>query len=115
MDNLGERIKRLRKEKKMTQEMLGSYFKMTKSGVCDWEIGKSRPDIDKLIKLADILDVELTYLLQGDDPINMDEFEKFSAEMKARGITNAQLKKLTPKEKRSLYMLIEQLVNNIED
>ena len=47
----------------MTQAELGALLGKTGATVCDWEKGKSRPDLEELIKLADLFHVTTDYLL----------------------------------------------------
>ena len=57
------RIRELRKEKKLTQTDLAKCLNTTTSNVSGWECGKWQPDNDTLIRLAEILDVSVDYLL----------------------------------------------------
>lgn len=69
---LGEKIRRLRQEKKMTLEALGQVADSSKSYI--WELENRdppRPSADKLQKIATALDVTVEYLLDSettDDP-----------------------------------------------
>lgn len=66
----GERIKQLRKAKKLTQEELGKIVNVTKVSISGYENGNRSPDTDTLQKLADILDTTTDYLLgRSDNPI----------------------------------------------
>lgn len=49
---IGARIKALRKEKKVTQEELAAYLRISPQAVSKWETGASSPEIDLLPKLA---------------------------------------------------------------
>jgi len=60
---IGDRIKRLRTELKMTQEELGNKLSMSRQAVSHWENGLSEPSIEDLIKLTTILNVSADYLL----------------------------------------------------
>lgn len=64
-DNLGERIKTLRKEKGMTQMELASKLHLTDKAVSKWELGEGSPDISLLPELASIFSVSVDYLLTG--------------------------------------------------
>ena len=58
MENIGERIKRLRSKKNMTLEELGNQVGVGKSTVRKWETGMiANMRRDKIAKLADALDV----------------------------------------------------------
>ena len=61
--NIGETIKRLRKEKNMTQEQLAEYLKISPQAVSRWEIGSTLPDITLVPMIANIFDVTTDVLL----------------------------------------------------
>lgn len=64
-----ERLKRLRKERKWTQEELGKKINVTKVSVSGYENGNRSPDTETLQKIADIFMVTVDYLLgRSDDP-----------------------------------------------
>lgn len=65
----GDRLKRLRKEKKLTQKELGEKINVSKVSVSGYESGERTPDTDNLRRLADFFDVTSDYLLgRSDDP-----------------------------------------------
>ena len=61
--NLGNTISKLRKEKNMTQQELAEKLNITDNSVSKWERGLSYPDITSISKLAKILDVDSSYLI----------------------------------------------------
>lgn len=65
-NKFGETIVLLRKEKGMTQKDLADKLGVTDKVVSRWETGKNYPDIETLKKLAEVLDVSVNELLQGD-------------------------------------------------
>lgn len=65
--NFGQKIKERRKELKITLEELGSKIDSTKAYV--WELenkSNARPSADKLLKIADALNVSPDYLINDD-------------------------------------------------
>lgn len=64
-DHFAKTIKKLRKEKNLTQSQLGEQFNITKTGVSYWESGKTMPSIDMVNKLADFFGVNTDYLIKG--------------------------------------------------
>lgn len=66
------KIRELRKEKNLTQTDLAKRLNTTTSNVSGWECGKWQPDNDTLIRLAEILDVSVDYLL-GREAITPEE------------------------------------------
>lgn len=68
MDNkIGQYIKKLRKEKGLTQEELGAKLFVTGSSVSKWERGLSLPDVITLNKLAKLFNIEMVDLINGGD------------------------------------------------
>ena len=66
MDNdFAKTIKRLRRERGLTQEQFGKYFNITKTGVSYWESGKTTPSIDMVKKIASFFEVPTDYLIKG--------------------------------------------------
>jgi DNA-binding XRE family transcriptional regulator len=65
-----ERLKQLRKEKKITQKALATAINRTERYGQELEYGKTKPGFDILIALADYFDVSIDYLVgRSDDPI----------------------------------------------
>lgn len=64
---LGERLKKLRNERKITQEELGKKVNVTKVSISGYENGNRNPDTETLQKLADFFEVSTDYLLGRTD------------------------------------------------
>ena len=58
-----EIIVKLRKEKNLTQQDIANKLHITDKAVSKWERGLSYPDITSISKLANILGVESSYLI----------------------------------------------------
>ena len=56
-------MKELRTGKGLTQKQLAAYLGISQGNLCDWEKGRSQPDIDMLIKIADYLEVSVDNLI----------------------------------------------------
>ena len=74
---IGNFIKELRKEQKLTQEQLAERFGVARRTVSRWETGSNMPDLDILIELADFFDVALREILDGER-----KSEKMNQELK---------------------------------
>nr|WP_302814787.1 helix-turn-helix transcriptional regulator [Streptococcus lutetiensis] len=57
------RLKELRKEKKLTQQELADHMQVTRRGYQKWENGESQIKPDKAKELADFFGVSVSYLL----------------------------------------------------
>lgn len=60
---LGERLRKLRLERKLTQKELGKKVNVTKVSISGYENGIRNPDTETLQALADFFDVSTDYLL----------------------------------------------------
>lgn len=67
MVEFGEKIKRAREEKGMTQQTLAEQLFVTRQAVSRWECGARYPDLLTAKKLSEILDVSLDELLSGEE------------------------------------------------
>lgn len=65
MRDIGKNIKQIRAAKKMSQEDLAKALYVTRQTVSNYENSKSKPDIDMLMKIAQVLDTDITVLLYG--------------------------------------------------
>ncbi|MBC8059299.1 MAG: helix-turn-helix transcriptional regulator [Clostridiaceae bacterium] len=63
MKTIGERIKNIREELQLTGEEFGNKFNVAKGTVSNWENNNRTPDAQALIKIADLGDVSLDWLL----------------------------------------------------
>lgn len=76
MAEFKERLKQLRKEKKMTQVRLGELLNYGYTAIANYESGRNQPAITDLKKIAAIFDVSLDYLLGVSDtrqPYNINQ------------------------------------------
>ena len=60
---LGERISELRRRRKMTQRQLADYLSVSLNSVSLYERNLSTPDDDTKIKIAELFDVSMDYLM----------------------------------------------------
>lgn len=65
MANVGKNIRNLRTQKKLTQDELAEKLFVSRQTVSNYENGKSNPDIDTLIKIAEIMEVDVNALIYG--------------------------------------------------
>lgn len=60
-NNLGKKLRDLRKARKLTQQDIADRFKVTRGTVSNWEIERREPDLKTLEKLAAFYNVSLDY------------------------------------------------------
>ena len=66
----GAMIKRLREEKKITQQQLAEIMNVSDKAISKWETGRGYPDITLIEPLAEALGVSVIELFSGEDVIN---------------------------------------------
>ena len=63
--DIGKNIKIIRQSKKMTQEALADTLYVTRQTVSNYENGRSRPDLDMLLKIAEVLETDINTIIYG--------------------------------------------------
>ncbi len=63
MSTIGQRIKKLRRERDITQEQLAEYLNLSASAVSQWECDRVLPDISQFPLLANLFEVSADTLL----------------------------------------------------
>lgn len=63
---VGQFLKKLRKEKSITQEQLAEILGVSNRSISRWENGTTMPDFDLLIQMAKFYDVEIGEILDGE-------------------------------------------------
>lgn len=67
MTNLGERIVELRKNNNMSQEMLADKVGVSRQAISKWERNEASPDIYNAKALADVFEITVDELMNGND------------------------------------------------
>ena len=62
--SIGTTIKRLRREKNLTQEQLADHLGITSRAISAWECDRTAPDISQLPVLASVFNVSADVLLE---------------------------------------------------
>ena len=65
MTNVGRQIKRLRTAQHMTQDELAEKLFVSRQTVSNYETGKSNPDVDTLVRIAQIFETDVNCLIYG--------------------------------------------------
>lgn len=66
--SLGETILKLRTQRSMSQEELAAELDVSRQSVSKWETNASTPELDKLIKIAELFNVTLDSLVFEKEP-----------------------------------------------
>ena len=67
LENVGKRLKELRKEQNMTQQAVADYLKIDRSNYSKYENGKLELNLSMLATLAELYKVRTDYLLGLED------------------------------------------------
>ena len=103
METLGTRIKKIRRDKKLTQQQLADAIGVSKTSVIYWEKDENTPKHESLVLLAKTLNVTTEHLLYGfvsidawdsntpldDDEVEIPFFKDFSFACGSGSIINA--------------------------
>lgn len=96
---IGEVIRKYRKDKNMTQEELAVRLGVTTPAVNKWEKGNSYPDIMLLAPIARLLDISLDTLLS------------FQAELRLRTVYSAGIKDMMSMIRRkNVYFIFRPII-----
>lgn len=69
MENIfRQQLVRLRRQNNLSQEQLASQLFVSRQSISKWEQGETSPDLETLVKLANILQVDLNELIGGVQP-----------------------------------------------
>lgn len=71
--NMGYKIAEARKKKNLTQEQLAQLLGVSRQSISRWESNQTYPDMDKIVFLAEILEVSCDYLLTDQTVPRQDE------------------------------------------
>ena len=66
---LGDKLSKLRKENNYTQEQLADILGVSRQAISKWESDISYPETDKLIRMSELFDCSLDYLLKETEEI----------------------------------------------
>lgn len=95
---LGDRIKLLRKEQEMTQEQLADYLNVSRSSVKGYENNGVEPSLNVLVKIANVFNISLDYLLgRTEEKHNINLLNADAKELLLKIITLANEYKITKK------------------
>lgn len=115
---VSENLKRLRKEKGLTQEQLATRLNVSFQAVSKWECGESYPDIVMLPSIAQIFSVSLDELVGMEKICSNEEAEKILAQVdvnESKGLRAENVALLREAVKRfpNNYMMSAKLAANL--
>lgn len=90
---LGEKILSLRTARDMSQDDLAEKLEVSRQSVSKWETGQSTPDLDKIIRLADLFGTSVDELVREEErpqPPEPPQPQVVYVEREKRGLTPIQ-------------------------
>jgi len=66
--DIHNKIIQLRRERGFSQEVFAHKLDVSRQAVSKWELGQSVPDVDNILRMADLFGVSLDYLLKDESP-----------------------------------------------
>jgi len=116
--SIGATIKRLRREKDITQEQLAEYLGITSRAVSQWECDRTAPDISQLPALCHIFDVSSDTLLGIDISKNSEEIKKYISkaieeEHQGKFENSVEILREANRKFPKSYEIMQRLANNI--
>lgn len=117
--NYGERISKLRQDKNITQRELSEKLYVTDKTISSWESNRTEPSLDMIIKLSEILECSVNYLLYGDNfkdniemeikvRLNKEDYDYLNEVIKDKG------KFLSEGNIKDTYYILDNLDNNVK-
>lgn len=101
------RIRQLRDEKNITQEELAKKLNLSSKGIVSmYEKDDRKPSLEVLIKLSDIFDCSIDYILCKSDIRNPQNIEQDILNEALIGMSRQEYEKLTEEQKESIRKFI---------
>jgi transcriptional regulator with XRE-family HTH domain len=124
--NYGERLKRLREDRKLSQQQLADRLNINRSTYARYELGQTQPDYETLQRLADFYGVSVDYLFGRENKKNLPELtakderdiakrmEKIKKDLAADGGLSFYGEPLSEEAKESLLEAMEYAVKQAQ-
>lgn len=90
-------FQKLRKEKGLTQEKLAEQLKVSARTVSRWETGSNMPDLDILIEMAELYQVDIRELIDGERKGEKMDKEMEDTVLKVADYSNEEKRQLMQK------------------
>ncbi|MDG3374983.1 helix-turn-helix transcriptional regulator, partial [Vibrio parahaemolyticus] len=69
---IGVKLKEARIQGKWTQDYVASQLQVSRSTISSWEVGRTYPDLESLVRLSDLFEISLDTLLREDNTMTKD-------------------------------------------
>src|SRR5690606_25216168 len=98
---IGEVIKKLRKERSITQETLAEYLGISFQAISKWENGTALPDITLVPPLANFFGVNIDTIFGEEDRLNDKRTKEYNTQYQ-RLLTNGDVRGITTLMRKAL-------------
>ena len=78
MSNIGERVKELRKDKKLSQGKFGANLGLSRSHICNIEKGTRSLNKQTILQICSVYNINRQWLLEGIGVMYKDELDKYN-------------------------------------
>ena len=97
------RLKQLREEKNWTQTQLSEKLKCAMSSIAMYENGSRKPSLEVLVKLSEIFNCSVDYILGKSDIRNIEDEFNFAYHKETEGLSDEEIKEAIEFYKRIKY------------
>lgn len=108
-NNFPFNLKHIREEKRLTQKELGSRINKSSDIISRWELGERNPSMEDVIKLSDVLNVDIKELIEGKCDNNIQESSELETLLKRYE------KYLSDKDKNYIKYIIIESIKDIDN
>lgn len=106
---IGERLFILRNQNQMTQEELAEELNVSRQSISKWELNKALPDLERIIKISQLFQVSINYILFGTEEMIQEE-KQLTEEKLAEISTDSQAEETLQSDQKGMtgnhYLLI---------
>lgn len=78
MNNIGERVTELRKDKKLSQQKFGEKLGLSRSHICNIEKGTRSLNEQTILQICSVYNINRDWLLKGVGAMYKDELDKYN-------------------------------------
>lgn len=68
--DFGEQLRKIRKDRRLTQEQVASKLNVSRQAISNWENNKNLPDLEMVVELSMAFDLSLDQLILGGKDMN---------------------------------------------
>lgn len=111
---IGIKIKKIRLNNKLTQEEFGNMIGVSKTAVCNYELGKKYPCLKNIVKISREFNIDSNYLLGTDVSIVAEDKQNYLIKLSSEDIKIIRELKKHPKVYKKLLENPQRTIKAIE-